>query len=116
MEGRGRLHLIRHTIENEPLKGVVFNNMKEVKAALSVAVDFHTHERMLMPIDRMIPVESAGSSGEKKRQWPRYRLIAIKSRPESLTIAGNGLPSHSVGEPIRAAPSSQPLRAIRRNE
>jgi hypothetical protein len=45
-----------------------------------------------MSIDMMIPSEVAHYSGEIKKRWTSYRLMAIKSRSEDLDIAGNGLP------------------------
>jgi transposase InsO family protein len=83
---------INSTMKNELLKGAVFHNIEEVKKAVAVAVDFYNQERPHMSIDMMTPVEAAGCSGEIARRWTSYRLIAIKSRQESLDIAGNGLP------------------------
>ncbi|MDR1645667.1 MAG: IS3 family transposase [Tannerellaceae bacterium] len=83
---------INGTMKNELLKDIVFRSIKEVKAAVSVVVDFYNNERPHMSIDMMTPSEAAYYSGEIKKRWTRYRHIAIKSRPEGLDIAGNGLP------------------------
>jgi transposase InsO family protein len=83
---------INNTMKNELLKGAVFHNIEEVKAAVTVAVDFYNHERPHMSIDMMTPCEAADCSGEIAKRWTSYRLIAIKSRLESLDIAGNSLP------------------------
>ena len=83
---------INSTMKNELLKGVVFHNIEEVKAAITVAVDFYNNERPHMSIDMMTPVEAADCSGEIAKRWTSYRLIAIKSRQEGLDIAENGLP------------------------
>jgi transposase InsO family protein len=83
---------INGTMKNELLKGVVFHNIEEVKTAVSVAVDFYNNERPHMSIDMMTPAEAAGCAGEIAKRWTSYRLIAIKSRPDSLDIARNGLP------------------------
>jgi transposase InsO family protein len=83
---------INNTMKNELLKGVVFHNIEEVKAAVTVVVDFYNNERPHMSIDMMTPNEAAGCSGEITKRWRSYRLIAIKNRPNSLDIAGNGLP------------------------
>ena len=83
---------INSTMKNELLKGVVFRSIEEVKAAVTVAVDFYNNERPHMSIDMMTPIEAAGRSGEISKRWTSYRLIAIKNRQDGLDIAGNGLP------------------------
>jgi len=83
---------INNTMKNELLKDVVFHNIEEVKAAVTVAVDFYNTERPHMSIDMMTPNEAAGCSGEIAKRWTSYRLNAIKNRMECLDIAGNGLP------------------------
>ncbi len=83
---------INNTMKNELLKGVVFHNIEEVRAAVTVAVDFYNNERPHMSIDMMTPNEAAGCSGEIAKRWTSYRLIAIKSRLKGLGIAENGLP------------------------
>ena len=83
---------INNTMKNELLKGAVFHNIEEVKAAVTVAVDFYNNERPHMSIDMMTPKEAAGCSGEIAKKWTSYRLIAIKSRPDNLDIAGNSVP------------------------
>jgi hypothetical protein len=83
---------INGTMKNELLKDVVFHSIKEVQVAVSVAVEFYNNERPHMSIDMMTPSEAARYSGEIRKRWTSYRHIAIKSRPESLDIAGNGLP------------------------
>jgi hypothetical protein len=84
---------IHNTMKNELLKGAVFHSIEEVKASVRMAVDFYNNERPHMSIDLMTPVEAADCSGEIKKRWTSYRLIAIKSRVESLAIAENGSPS-----------------------
>jgi len=87
---------INNTIKNELLYGLVFHNIKEVKAAVTVAVDFYNNERPHMSIDMMTPNEAAGCSGEIAKRWKSYRLIAIKNRLDSLHITENSLPLQSV--------------------
>jgi transposase InsO family protein len=91
---------INGTMKNELLKGAVFHNIKEVKAAVSMAVDFYNTERPHMSIDMMTPFEAAHYSGEITKRWTSYRHLAIKSLPDGLAIAGNGLPlPQSQGSP-----------------
>jgi len=83
---------INNTMKNELLKGVVFHNIEEVKAAVTVAVDFYNNERPHMSINMMTPNEAAACSGEITKRWKSYRLIAIKKQQEILDNAGKGLP------------------------
>jgi transposase InsO family protein len=77
---------INSTMKNELLKGVVFHNIKEVKAAVAVAVDFYNNERPHMSIDMMTPTEAADCSGEIAKRWTSYRLVAIKSKQDGLDM------------------------------
>ena len=83
---------INNTIKNEFFKGVVFHNIDEVKAAVTMSVDFYNNERPHMSIDMMTPSEAADCSGEIAKRWKSYRLIAIKSRQYGLNITENSLP------------------------
>ena len=83
---------INNTMKNELLKGIIFHNIEEVKAAITVAVDFYNNERPHMSIDMMTPREAAGCAGEIAKRWTSYRLIAIKSRQDGLAIDGKSLP------------------------
>jgi transposase InsO family protein len=100
---------INNTMKNELLKGAVFHNIEEVKAAVTVAVDFYNHERPHMSIDMMTPAEAASCSGEIAKRWTSYRLIAIKNRLDGLDIAGNGLPLPPCqGDPFGLRPPVNP--------
>ena len=100
---------INNTMKNELLKGVVFHNIEEVKSAIAVAVDFYNNERSHMSIDMMTPGEAAVCTGEIAKKWTSYRLIAIKNRPDSLDIAGNGLPlPERQGLPSGLRPTGNP--------
>jgi transposase InsO family protein len=55
---------INGTMKHERLKDVVFRSIKEVQAAVNVAVAFYTNERPHMSIDLMTPSEVAHYSGE----------------------------------------------------
>jgi transposase InsO family protein len=83
---------INGTMKNELLKGLVFHSKEELKAAVSVAVDFYNNERPHMSIDMMTPAEAADCTGEIAKRWKSYRHEAIKNKLEELDIAGNGLP------------------------
>jgi transposase InsO family protein len=110
---------VNSTMKNELLKGVVFHNIEEVKAAVSVAIDFYNNERPHMSINMMTPAGAADCSGEIARRWTSYRLIAIKNQAEFeyrwkwFTFAV------LFGVSFRATPatpSSQPRTGIRRIE
>lgn len=83
---------INNTMKNELLKDAVFHDIEEVRAAVSVAVNFYNNERPHMSIDMMTPVQAAGCCGEIAKRWTSYRLNAIKSRPKGLDITEKGLP------------------------
>jgi transposase InsO family protein len=68
---------INNTMKNELLKGVVFHNIEEVKAAVTVAVNFYNNERPHMSIDMMTPKEAAGCSGEITKRWTSFKNICI---------------------------------------
>jgi hypothetical protein len=83
-------------MKNELFKGIVFHDIDEVKATVTVAVEFYNNERPHMSID----IEIA-------KRWTRYRLIAIKSRQEGSRVTGNGLPLPGCQEP----PSGKPFQS-----
>ena len=100
---------INGTIKNEFFNGIVFHNIDEVKAAVTVAIDFYNNERPHMSIDMMTPSEAADCSGEIAKRWKSYRLIAIKSRQDDLNITENSLPLHPCqGFPSGLRPSVNP--------
>jgi hypothetical protein len=104
-----RAERVNSTMKDELFKGVVFHNIEEVKAAVSVAIDFYNNERPHMSIDMMTPAEAADCSGEIAGRWTSYRLIAIKNQAESLNIAGNSLPLQSCsGSPYGLRPPVNP--------
>ena len=82
---------INNTMKNELLKDAVFHNIEEVRAAVSVAVNFYNNERPHMSIDMMTPAQAAGCCGEIAKRWTSYRINAIKSRPKGLDITEKGL-------------------------
>ena len=85
---------INNTMKNELLKGIVFHNIDEVKAKITVAVDFYNNERPHMSIDMMTPTLAASCCGEIEKRWNSFRLKAIKKQQQALAIAENRLPSH----------------------
>ena len=73
---------VNNTIKNELLKGMVFYRIREVKAAVKVAVEFYNHERPHWSLDGMTPSEAAEGEGELKKRWISYRERAIKRLKE----------------------------------
>lgn len=71
---------INNTIKNELLKGMKFNHVSQVKAAMASAVDFYNHERPHWSLDGMTPQQAAGCRGELKKRWKSYREKAIKNQ------------------------------------
>ena len=100
---------INSTMKNEFFRGVVFKNIDEVKAAVSMAVDFYNNERPHMSIDMMTPSEAAGCSGEIAKRWKSYRLIAIKKLTDGANITEKSLPLSSCqGFPSELRPTVNP--------
>ena len=52
------------TLKDELLKGMVFKNLKEVRAALSIVIPFYNRERPHMSLNGMTPQEISGMQGE----------------------------------------------------
>lgn len=73
---------VNNTIKNELLKGMVFYRIREVKAAVKVAVEFYNHERPHWSLDGMTPSEAAEGEGKLKKRWISYRERAIKRLKE----------------------------------
>lgn len=71
---------INNTIKNELLKGMEFNHVSQVKAAVAAAVDFYNHERPHWSLDGMTPSQAAGCKGELRKRWKSYREKAIKNQ------------------------------------
>ena len=101
---------INSTLKNELFRGMVFNSIDEVKAAVSASVDFYNNERPHMSIDMMTPREAAeGCSGEIAKRWKSYRLIAIKKSTGGLNITEKSLPLSSChGFPFGLRPTVNP--------
>ena len=70
---------INRTIKEEFLKDIRFSNIKEVRDALTKAVEFYNNERPHMSIDMMTPSQAAKCNGELKKWWKSYRDEAIKN-------------------------------------
>lgn len=71
---------INNTIKNELLKGMEFNHVSQVKAAVAAAVDFYNHERPHWSLDGMTPSQAARCKGELRKRWKSYREKAIKNQ------------------------------------
>lgn len=83
---------INNTMKNEIFKGLTFHSIQEVIKSVAAAIDFYNNERPHMSIDMMTPAEAANCTGEIKKHWTSYRIIAIKSKQADLDIAENSLP------------------------
>lgn len=68
---------INNTLKNELFKDMVFNNIQQVREAMSKAVPFYNHERPHRSIEMRTPIEAAACRGRFKRAWISYREIAI---------------------------------------
>lgn len=99
---------INNTVKNELLLGCEFHSIKEVKEAVSNAVDFYNNERPHMSIGMMTPVEASQCRGERDMKWTSYRELAIK-KSLKRKIAEKGLPLHYChGSPSRLRPTVNP--------
>ena len=99
---------INNTMKNELLKGMRFESIEEVIAAVANAVDFYNNERPHMSIDMMTPVQAASHEGDIKKCWLSYREQAIL-RNRALEIPENSLPLSVVqGAPSGQRPSVNP--------
>lgn len=70
---------INSTVKNELLKGLRFTCLKEVREALTVAIDFYNTRRPHMSVDMMTPEEASRCNGEIRKWWKSYREEAIKN-------------------------------------
>lgn len=98
---------INNTIKNEMFMGVEFHSVREVAAAMADAVDFYNNERPHMSIDMMTPAEAAQRTGEVKKHWKSWRLLAIKNKLEkdgdgenALSLPGSQGPTSGLRPPV----------------
>jgi len=68
---------INNTLKNELFKDMVFNDIKQVREAMRIAVPFYNHERPHRSIEMRTPMEAAGCTGRFRRAWTSYRENAI---------------------------------------
>ena len=100
---------INNTMKNELLKGIRFNCIEEVIAAVERAVGFYNNERPHMSINMMTPTMAALCEGEIKKHWVSYREKAIREQRAALEIPENSLPLSLVqGSPSGPRPSVNP--------
>ena len=71
---------INSTMKNELLKDMRFQCIREVEAAIEIAVDFYNTRRPHMSVDMMTPAEAAKCHGEIVKWWHSYREEAIKNK------------------------------------
>lgn len=68
---------INGTLKNELFKGMVFNDIEQVREAMHKAVLFYNHERPHCSIEMHTPMEAVACTGRFKRAWVSYRENAI---------------------------------------
>ena len=71
---------VNSTVKNELLKGMVFRDIRDVRRAVSRAVDFYNNERPHMSLDMMTPAEASSRTGEIAKRWMSHRQAAIKNQ------------------------------------
>lgn len=78
---------INSTVKNELLKGLRFTCLKEVREALTVAIDFYNTRRPHMSVDMMTPEEASRCNGEIRKWWKSYReeATALSFKPKKET-------------------------------
>lgn len=69
---------INNTIKNELLKGCVFYDIEEARAALHTAISFYNNERPHMSINMLTPVQASEMAGKLEKKWHSYRDDAIE--------------------------------------
>lgn len=71
---------INNTIKNELLKGMVFNSIRQVIAALEIKIPFYNNERPHMSLDMATPSQAEALTGEINKRWHCYRDDAIHNK------------------------------------
>ena len=90
---------VNSTVKNELLKGMVFRDIRDVRRAVSRAVDFYNNERPHMSLDMMTPAEASSRTGEIAKRWMSHRQAAIKNQRRVPDATEKGLPLQPVGGP-----------------
>ncbi|MDO5342578.1 MAG: IS3 family transposase [Bacteroidia bacterium] len=88
---------VNSTVKNELLKGMVFRDIRDVRRAVSRAVDFYNNERPHMSLDMMTPAEASSRTGEIAKRWMSHRQAAIKNQRRVPDATEKGLPLQPVG-------------------
>ncbi|MCQ2308360.1 MAG: integrase core domain-containing protein [Bacteroidales bacterium] len=90
---------VNSTVKNGLLKGMVFRDIRDVRRAVSRAVDFYNNERPHMSLDMMTPAEASSRTGEIAKRWMSHRQAAIKNQRRVPDVTEKGLPLQPVGGP-----------------
>ena len=67
-------------MKNELLKGYVFYDIEEARAAIRIAIDFYNNERQHLSINMLTPVQTASMTGEIEKKWHSFRDDTIESQ------------------------------------
>lgn len=73
---------INNTIKNELLYGIEMADIKSVRLAVRLAVEFYNTERPRLSLDGLTPREAAERTGPLRKRWKSYREQAIKAKEE----------------------------------
>lgn len=69
---------VNGTVKNELLRGMVFRDVEELRAALPARISFYNEQRPHMSLSMRTPVQAAACEGEQGKRWLSYRERAIK--------------------------------------
>lgn len=83
---------VNSTMKNELLMGKIFFTLRQVKVAVTKAVDFYNNKRPHMSLGMLTPAQAANHKGAFKKLWTSYREIAIKKSRAWHYIPEESLP------------------------
>lgn len=69
---------VNGTVKNELLRGMVFHDVEQVRAALPGRIRFYNEQRPHMSLSMRTPVQAAACQGEQGKRWMSCREQAIK--------------------------------------
>lgn len=75
---------VNGTVKNELLRGIVFRNVEELRAALPARIGFYNEQRPHMSLSMQTPAQAAACQGEQQRRWLSYRERAIKRAKQAI--------------------------------
>ena len=71
---------INSTMKNELFMGKIFFTLRQVKIAVTKAVEFYNNKRPHMSLGMLTPAEAANHEGTFKKLWTSYRELALKKQ------------------------------------